>query len=302
MSERVQRSDLIQLLGMSFFSHIGYFDFEQEQGQNFVLDLILELGRPLAMGNDELADSVSYADVFTLCEDFMARARQQLLEAAAAELVGEILERFPAILAVDLTLRKPEAPIDGHFDAMAVQIYRRRWTEFALALGGNRGDVLAHFQDCLKRLILDPSFRALRASSVYISPAWGVTDQPDFYNAVVLGETRLEPDALLARLKELERELGRKPSQRWHEREIDLDLISYGEVHSEQKHLTLPHPRASQRPFVMVPLREVRDGIILQDPELERMGLKWLTRLPDFSGLAYAEEERLMSEESHHGR
>jgi 2-amino-4-hydroxy-6-hydroxymethyldihydropteridine diphosphokinase len=125
----------------------------------------------------------------------------------------------------------------------------------AIGLGSNLdnppGKVRAAM-DALRRL------GTVRARSrLYVSKPWGKTDQPDFCNAAVLLDTRLTPRELLAGLKELERELGRVPGERWGPRVIDLDILTYGEERIELPDLQIPHPRLHERAFALVPLAEV---------------------------------------------
>lgn len=264
--------DRIELKGCRFKSHIGYFDFEQEAGQTFVIDLTYVLGRPEATETDALEDSLSYADVYETLRAFMAQAHHRLLERAAQELADLLFATYPTIDALELTLKKPEAPIDGAFEHMAFTVYRRRWTPVGIALGANLGDARQTLFDTSRKLHLAPEFRRQRVSSLYRSDAWGVEDQPDFYNAVLLAETTLSPWELLDYLKGLEREAGRTPTTRWGPRSLDCDLLFYEGCVMNHPKLTLPHPRMEQRSFVMVPLREVRDGILGDAPDLERVG------------------------------
>lgn len=99
-----------------------------------------------------------------------------------------------------------------------------------------------------------------RASRVWRSRAWPDPSDPPFLNGVVLVETRLEPLALLAALKDLEARLGRRAAARNAPRVVDLDLIAYGRLRLETAALSLPHPRASDRRFVMGPLAEAAPG------------------------------------------
>lgn len=118
------------------------------------------------------------------------------------------------------------------------------------------------------------------ASSLYRTPAWGVTAQPDFINAVVALETALGPHALLDGLQRLERELGRVPSYRWGPRTIDLDIVAYEGVELNEPRLQLPHAHLFERAFVLVPLAEIepsfataRDALPLAERDvLERIG------------------------------
>jgi len=128
-----------------------------------------------------------------------------------------------------------------------------------IALGGNVGDVRATF----KRAIADIRSKAqavlLARSSDYATPPWGDEQQAHFINACIEIETGLAPLPLLSVLQRIERAFGRDRSRerRWGPRTLDLDLIAYDDVSMDQPELTLPHPRAFERAFVLVPLSEI---------------------------------------------
>ena len=100
------------------------------------------------------------------------------------------------------------------------------------------------------------------ASPVYETQPWGYTDQPSFLNQVIEARTELPPVELLAFLKRLETQLGRQPSVRYGPRLIDLDILLYGDLVMESQALTIPHPRLSERAFVLVPLADLAPDII----------------------------------------
>lgn len=102
-----------------------------------------------------------------------------------------------------------------------------------------------------------PGTRVLAVSSLYETPPWGVTDQPDFTNAVAAIGTPLPPLELLDLLKRIESSLGRKQRERWGPREIDLDILTYRKMKLDLNRLTLPHKHMLERDFVMVPLLEI---------------------------------------------
>ena len=105
---------------------------------------------------------------------------------------------------------------------------------------------------------------ALRLSRVRETEPWGMTDQPRFLNAVAEIETELSPYALLQRLAEVERELGRvRDSGRWGPRTIDLDLLVYGSETIDEGGLTVPHPRLHERLFVLEPLAELVPDLVV---------------------------------------
>ena len=122
-----------------------------------------------------------------------------------------------------------------------------------LSLGGNQGNVGAALARAVALVGALPQVRLTAVSDVYRTPAWGRTDQPDFLNMVALGETTLSPHALLARTQAIEHDLGRVRGERWGPRVIDIDLVVVGDESCDDPTLTLPHPRAHERGFVLVP-------------------------------------------------
>jgi 2-amino-4-hydroxy-6-hydroxymethyldihydropteridine diphosphokinase len=139
------------------------------------------------------------------------------------------------------------------------------WTTAYLGLGSNLGDRRANLAAALDRLERSPEVRLRRCSSLYESAPVGVLDQPWFLNGVVQVETRLAPFDLLALLKEIERDLGRRPGRRWGERAIDLDLLLYDDLSLATGELTVPHPELWRRLFVLAPLRELAPELSAPD-------------------------------------
>jgi 2-amino-4-hydroxy-6-hydroxymethyldihydropteridine diphosphokinase len=138
--------------------------------------------------------------------------------------------------------------------ATAVQDEGGLWTVH-LALGTNRGDRTGHLRGAVDGLRAMVEVRAL--SDVYETAPFGVTDQPPFLNMAVAAATRLEPETLLLGVKALERALGRTASVRMGPREIDIDLLLWGDVVLETELLTIPHPGLMERNFVLRPLLDV---------------------------------------------
>lgn len=109
-------------------------------------------------------------------------------------------------------------------------------------------------------------------SSLYATPPWGVEDQPDFVNACALVETDLAPLDLLAACKDLEVALGRVPGARWGPRLIDIDVLWMEGVALESERLTLPHPRLTERAFVLVPLAEIAPDLVVAGRTIAEWG------------------------------
>jgi 2-amino-4-hydroxy-6-hydroxymethyldihydropteridine diphosphokinase len=129
-----------------------------------------------------------------------------------------------------------------------------------LALGSNLGDREGYLRAALEGL-QRAGLRLLRQSRVKETEPVGIRDQPRFLNQVVEATTTLEPAELLAAIKSLEGELGRIPRARWGPREIDIDILLYGDRIVDQDGLRIPHPELTHRAFLLDLLTEV-------DPEL----------------------------------
>jgi 2-amino-4-hydroxy-6-hydroxymethyldihydropteridine diphosphokinase len=126
-----------------------------------------------------------------------------------------------------------------------------------VGLGSNLGDRRGLIREALKRLSRLEGVRVRKRSRIIETDPVGRTAQPKFLNAVAEVETRLEPRPLLRRLRAVERSLGRVRHERWGPRTIDLDLLLWGDRSMATPRLTIPHPRMTERKFVLAPLAEL---------------------------------------------
>ncbi|WP_084399500.1 2-amino-4-hydroxy-6-hydroxymethyldihydropteridine diphosphokinase [Henriciella aquimarina] len=133
--------------------------------------------------------------------------------------------------------------------------------EAALAFGSNLGDSRAMIAHAMAVLDEMRGVSITRTSSFWRTPPWGVEDQPDFVNACALVATDLSPEALLTACKDLEKALGREEAVRWGPRLIDIDLLWMAGETRDSGALTLPHPRMTERAFVLVPLAEIAPAL-----------------------------------------
>lgn len=153
-----------------------------------------------------------------------------------------------------------------------------------LGIGANLGDAPGTLAWAIDRLAGTPGIRVRGVSRLYATRPVGVEDQPDFHNAVVAVDVRLDDGpaasamALLARLKGLERDAGRRPGRRWGPRELDIDLLLFGRhaIHVPRSHparsgdparsgvqwLDVPHVAAAHRAFVLAPLADLAPGLV----------------------------------------
>lgn len=109
-----------------------------------------------------------------------------------------------------------------------------------------------------------PQTELVGQSSLYVSAPMGRADQPDYVNAVVRLSTDLPPHVLLDELQRIEHEAGRvRTGERWGPRTLDLDMLLYGGQRIADERLTVPHPGAAERPFVIVPLAELTPDLTI---------------------------------------
>ena len=129
------------------------------------------------------------------------------------------------------------------------------------------GERLEHLRAARERLDATEGLRVLAASSVYeTEPQDDAVGQRDFLNACLAVETELDPEALLAACKQVERALGRPTARAHHApRAIDVDVLLLGELEHRSERLTLPHPDLTRRRFVLVPLLELEPELALPD-------------------------------------
>jgi 2-amino-4-hydroxy-6-hydroxymethyldihydropteridine diphosphokinase len=129
-----------------------------------------------------------------------------------------------------------------------------------IGLGANLGEPSTQLQQAVEKLQARAEIAAMAVSPMYESPPLGPQDQPNFVNACLLATTTVAPEELLIILQAIEQAMGKAKVRHWGERCIDLDLLTYGNVHLNTATLQLPHPGVYQRRFVLQPLRDLLGG------------------------------------------
>lgn len=124
-----------------------------------------------------------------------------------------------------------------------------------LLLGTNLGDRSFHLRQGREKLRHIGELKA--ASGVYVTAPWGFTDQPEFWNQAIELLTNLSPENLLKAIKKIEEECGRSEQVRWGPRELDIDILAYGDRVVDTVALKIPHPRLGERRFALIPFNEI---------------------------------------------
>jgi 2-amino-4-hydroxy-6-hydroxymethyldihydropteridine diphosphokinase len=152
---------------------------------------------------------------------------------------------------------------EGEDSLAPIPVKREHVTDVVLSLGANLGDRFEALTRGIDIVCRDPAVEPVAVSAVYETDPVGGPEQPDYLNAVLRISTTLEPIEVLALAQLAELELARERSIRWGPRTLDVDVINYGDVTSSRETLILPHPRAAQRAFVLLPLADVAPDVIL---------------------------------------
>lgn len=259
----------IQLSGLRARGTHGVLDFEHAQPQEFVVDLKIHLDISRALQTDRIEDTISYAEVADVVVKVIEGEHCDLIETLADRIAARVHDL--GATAVEVTLHKPHAPMDHEFADVSVTV--ETWGPSldpdplaVIAIGSNLDDPADHVRRAIDEVGAIADLIAI--SGLYRTApvlAEGQSEQPDYINAVVMAATTLSPEELLAKLQKIENDHGRVREERWGPRTLDLDIITFGDVTSDDEGLTLPHPRAAERRFVLEPWLAI-------DPDAELAG------------------------------
>ncbi len=144
-----------------------------------------------------------------------------------------------------------------------------------IGLGSNMGDKAANIAHAIALLTEKGDIRLIAESRLYRTAPWGVKDQDWFVNACIAVATDLAPRDLLARCLSVENDMKRVRKERWGPRVIDVDVLTCRDATMDDPDLTLPHPRITERAFVLVPLMDIAPGVEIAG----HVPAYWLARL-----------------------
>ena len=317
------RRVIIALKGLGAMANHGVYDFERARDQRFSADIVMWV--ETAGATDDIAATVSYADIADEAMAVLTGTAVDLIETLAETIASRVMSH-EGVVGTEVTVHKPDAPIDhpfadvsvtvraGQTDAMPLSLSLKgiyeaedgsvltgeieayghaqapspaeqeqsgalptrrdvqaahaapahdatrpehlRSRRVVLAIGGNLGDVPVTLMHTVEALSYMEGFQIDDVSPIMRTKpvlAPGQAPQPDYWNAVVVGSAIATPDELFAQTSRIERELGRERHERWGARTVDIDIIQIEGLASSDPVLTLPHPRAKERAFVLAP-------------------------------------------------
>lgn len=265
--------DSITLEGLRVRGFHGVYETERTEGQDFVADVTLWLDLAAAATSDSVGDTVHYGDLAEEITAAMGRDPVNLIETLAERIAAVVLSHRAA-RRVRVTVHKPGAPVTVPFTDVAVTITRSAPADrtppehtAVLAFGSNLGPREATILAAVDDLGRVNGIRVDRVSDLIETPALtldGVDENaPAYLNAIAIVATTLGPHGLLDTLHDVERRHGRVRGERWGDRTLDIDIVAYDGVERADDRLTLPHPRAAERAFVLAPWLQVDPDAVL---------------------------------------
>ncbi|OOM11296.1 2-amino-4-hydroxy-6-hydroxymethyldihydropteridine diphosphokinase [Clostridium saccharobutylicum] len=248
--------DKMYIKDLELFGYHGVFEEEKRLGQKFIISLELDLDLKFAARTGDLTKSVHYGELCEKVENEFLKESYDLIETAALNLADFILNEYKIINGVKVFLKKPWAPVKKHLDTVEIMIERKRHKAY-IGLGSNIGDKEKNLNDAIHKISEQKNIIITKKSTFIVTEPWGYLDQEEFVNGVVEIETTLEPEELMDLLLKIELELKRERLIKWGPRTIDLDILMYDDLISNDEKIILPHPRMHEREFVLKPLNEI---------------------------------------------
>ena len=256
----IKNADKIIIENLEVFAYHGVFGFEKKKGQTFYISAVIYTDTQKAGLNDDLSDTVSYADICEEIQKFNEENAFDLIETAAEKIAVYLLNKHEKISAIEIEINKPYAPVKEKVEKLAVKIFRMRHKVY-IAYGSNMGDSNKLIEEAITKIDNDENCRVVKRSETIKTKPYGDVPQDDFYNGCIEIETYLKPYNLLDLLHEIEAEAGRERIVHWGPRTLDLDIIIYDDVVMDDDDLIIPHQDMANRDFVLVPMAEIAPNL-----------------------------------------
>lgn len=252
----VSRLDYISVVDFEVYAYHGVLDEEKEKGQLFLISFDVYFDLSKAGKTDDIDYSVSYAEMCYKVEAYMIETKYNLIEKLAEGIAHHLMMSFSKIDCVKISIKKPFAPVGKPLKYAAVTI-KRGWHEAYIAIGSNMGNRRETIESAIEIINQSMETHVTLTSTIIETEPFGYEKQNRFMNGVFRVSTLLSPADLMTYLLEVEKQFGRKRDVKWGPRTLDLDILFYDEIISDDAHIILPHPRMEERLFVLEPLSEI---------------------------------------------
>ncbi|MCI5805523.1 MAG: 2-amino-4-hydroxy-6-hydroxymethyldihydropteridine diphosphokinase [Clostridium sp.] len=248
--------DQIIIENLEIFGYHGVFEEEAFLGQKFIVDARLYLDTRPAGQTDDLTQSLDYGEVCQFIKKLVETERYMLIEKIAEEIASGLLLTYDLLQKVEITVKKPWAPVRVHLDTVAVRI-ERGWHTVYLSIGSNMGDKEGYLDFAIDRLNALPDTKVTEVSDYIETEPYGDVEQDNFLNGALKIQTLKSPEELLDTTMAIEKEAHRERIVHWGPRTLDIDILFYDDAIIHTKRLTVPHIEIPKRTFVLEPLAAI---------------------------------------------
>lgn len=248
--------DQIIIENLEIFGYHGVFEEEAFLGQKFIVNARLYLDTRQAGQTDDLTQSLDYGEVCQFIKKLVETERYMLIEKIAEEIASGLLLTFDLLQKVEITVKKPWAPVRVHLDTVAVRI-ERGWHTVYLSIGSNMGDKEGYLDFAIDRLNALPDTKVTEVSDYIETEPYGDVEQDNFLNGALKIQTLKSPEELLDTTMAIEQEAHRERIVHWGPRTLDIDILFYDDAIIHTKRLTVPHIEIPKRTFVLEPLAAI---------------------------------------------
>lgn len=272
--------DKIYINNLEFIGFHGVFPEEKKLGQKFLVSLELIVDTKEAGKTGDLTKSVHYGLVAQDVERVFLEKSIDLIETCAENIAEMVLKKYELVKEIKVTVKKPWAPLQMHFENVAVEI-SRKWHKVYLSLGSNMGDKRENLLEAIKRVGELENTEVVKSSTILETEPFGYIEQDNFLNACLEVKTLLTPQEFLSSILKIELDMGRVREIKWGPRVIDIDILFYDAEIIQEDNLAVPHPWICEREFVLEPLSEIAPNYV---HPLERKTIMMLARKLKESG------------------
>lgn len=266
--------DKIYINNLEFIGFHGVFPEEKKLGQKFLVSLELTVDTREAGKTGDLTKSVHYGLVAQDVEKIFLEKSIDLIETCAEIIAEMVLKKYELVKEVKVTVKKPWAPLQMHFENVAVEI-SRKWHRVYLSLGSNMGDKRENLLEAIKRIGELENTEVVKSSTILETEPFGYIEQDNFLNACLEVKTLMTAQEFLKSILQIELDMGRVREIKWGPRIIDIDILFYDKEVIEEDNLAVPHPWICEREFVLEPLSEIAPNYV---HPLERKTITMLAR------------------------
>lgn len=253
--------DYLCIKDLEIYANHGVFQSEKELGQKFLVTLKMGYNMKKGATSNSLGDSIHYGVLSKEIYDYFRSESIDLIETVAYRLVEFIFKKHEIVEELEISIKKPWAPINLPLDTVMVSINRKKRRYF-LGMGSNIGEKEKYLNSAIDKLEDIDSVKVLRVSEMYTTKAWGKTDQDDFVNCAVELESYEQPEDLLRITQSIEYDLGRVRHEKWGPRTIDIDILFCDDEIIYTEDLKIPHPYIQERQFVLEPLENIAEFFV----------------------------------------